>query len=161
MNKVWFGPNDLSQFNETIEKNITLETFRFMLDQVDVRFEDHELYSLLDTKQEIPTEAEIKLILSVATEDLDEADDIPVGLTIITRPFKLATLDNTPIITNTAPVFTASTYNTQNWVLNDAITPLVIPAATGVPTPTYEVIGSLRAGISFDPNTRILSGAPT
>ena len=161
MNKIWFGPTDLSKFNEVIEKNVTLETFRFILDQVDIRFEDHELYNLLDTAQETPTEAEIKLVLSVATEDLGETDDIPVGLTIITRPFKLATLDNTPIITNTTPVFADNTGDTQNWVLNTAITPLVVPIAAGVPTPTYAVVGNLRAGISFDPNTRILSGSPT
>ena len=131
MNKVWFGPNDSSRFNEAIEKNVTLETFRFILDQVDIRFENHELYSLLDTAQQTINEVEIKLALSVATEDLDldETDDIPVGLTIITRPFKLATLDNTPIITNTVPVFTTNTGNTQTWVLNDAITPIVVPAS--------------------------------
>ena len=60
-----------------------------------------------------------------------------------------------------SPSFTDDTGDAQDWVQNTAITPITVPAAAGTPTPTYAVVGSLPAGISFDSTTRSLSGTPT
>ena len=60
-----------------------------------------------------------------------------------------------------APAFADDTGDAQDWVQNTAITPVTVPAATGNPTPTYAVVGSLPTGIAFDASTRSLSGTPT
>ena len=62
---------------------------------------------------------------------------------------------------NIAPSFADDTGDPQTWPLNQPITPVTVPEATGVPTPTYAVFGALPAGISFDTSTRVISGTPT
>ena len=59
------------------------------------------------------------------------------------------------------PAFTDNTGDAQTWTQNAAITSLTVPAATGTPTPTYAAVGALPSGISFNANTRVLSGTPT
>ena len=49
----------------------------------------------------------------------------------------------------------------QDWSSGTAISDIVVPAASGTPTPTYAVVGSLPDGIAFDASTRTLSGTPT
>ena len=71
-----------------------------------------------------------------------------------------ATTEATPT-TLTAPAFADDTGDAQNWTQDAAITPLTVPAATGNPTPTYAVVGSTPAGITFNTATRVISGAPT
>ena len=66
-----------------------------------------------------------------------------------------------PPVTNTPPVFADDTGNAQSWTVGSAITPITVPAATGNPTPTYSVFGSLPAGISFNTASRVISGTPT
>ena len=61
----------------------------------------------------------------------------------------------------TAPSWADDTGNAQNWTQNTAITSFTVPAASGSPTPTYAVVGSLPTGISFSPTTRLISGTPT
>ena len=60
-----------------------------------------------------------------------------------------------------APAFTDNTGDAQTWTQNTAIVPIVVPLASGIPTPTYAVVGSLPDGIVFDTGTRAISGAPT
>lgn len=59
------------------------------------------------------------------------------------------------------PTFVDDTGDPQSWTQNVAISPITVPEATGTPTITYSVIGSLPSGILFDPSTRIISGIPT
>ena len=59
-----------------------------------------------------------------------------------------------------APAFADDTGNAQSWTVRVAITDIQVPAATGTPIPTYAVVGSLPAGIIFDPATRVISGIP-
>ena len=59
------------------------------------------------------------------------------------------------------PAFADSTGNPQSWTQNTTIPLITVPEATGTPTPTYAVVGNLPAGISFNTNTRIISGTPT
>ena len=65
------------------------------------------------------------------------------------------------VAANVAPSFATNTWPAQNWALNEAITTIIVHLATGIPTPTYSVIGSLPPGITFNPNTRNISGTPT
>ena len=58
-----------------------------------------------------------------------------------------------------APSFADDTGDAQAWIVNDTLVNLTVPAASGEPTPTYAVVGSLPAGISFD--ALVLSGTPT
>ena len=60
-----------------------------------------------------------------------------------------------------APAFADDTGDDQDWTQNSAITSITVPVATGHPTPTYAVQGALPAGISFDADTRVISGTPT
>ena len=64
-------------------------------------------------------------------------------------------------VVNVAPSFTDSTGDDQDWVQDEAITSVTVPVASGTPTPTYAVVGSLPTGISFNANTRVISGTPT
>ena len=64
--------------------------------------------------------------------------------------------------TSTAPTFGDATVANQSYELNKAITPLVLPAATGgVGTLTYALSPSLPAGLTFTASTRTLAGTPT
>ena len=45
--------------------------------------------------------------------------------------------------------------------MGTAIAAITVPEATGTPTPTYAVQGSLPAGIAFNTGTRVISGTPT
>ena len=60
-----------------------------------------------------------------------------------------------------APSFTDSTGDAQTWTQGETITSITVPSASGYPTPTYAVEGSLPAGIAFNTSTRVLSGTPT
>ena len=60
-----------------------------------------------------------------------------------------------------APSFSDDAGDAQTWTVDAAITNITIPQANGNPTPTYAAVGSLPAGISFNTNTRVLSGTPT
>ena len=71
------------------------------------------------------------------------------------------TVDYTTRAALVAPSFTDDTGDAQVWTQNVGITPLTVPAASGNPTPTYGVAGTLPAGIAFNTTTRVLSGAPT
>ena len=71
-----------------------------------------------------------------------------------------ATTDATPT-TLTAPAFADDTGDAQTWTTGVAIASINVPAATGNPTPTYAVQGSLPSGIAFSAATRTISGTPT
>ena len=60
-----------------------------------------------------------------------------------------------------APLFSDDTGDAQSWVTGTAIADLAVPQATGNPTPTYAVVGSLPDGLDFDTATRVISGTPT
>ena len=60
-----------------------------------------------------------------------------------------------------APVFGDDTGDVQAWAQNAAITPIIVPTATGNPSPTYANIGNLPTGISFNTGSRVISGTPT
>ena len=60
-----------------------------------------------------------------------------------------------------APSFSDSTGDAQTWTVNTAIASITVPAASGSPTPTYAVVGSLPSGLSFNTTTRVISGTPT
>ena len=63
---------------------------------------------------------------------------------------------------SSAPTFGDATVANQSYELNKAITPLVLPAATGgVGALTYALSPSLPAGLTFTAGTRTLSGTPT
>ena len=72
-----------------------------------------------------------------------------------------ATLTLTDDPATVAPSFADDTGDAQTWEMGTAITAITVPAATGTPTPTYAVEGSLPAGIAFDTATRVISGTPT
>ena len=52
-----------------------------------------------------------------------------------------------------APSFSDNTGDEQNWTVGTAITNIQVPTPTGNPTPTYAVVGTLPAGISFNTST--------
>ena len=60
-----------------------------------------------------------------------------------------------------APSFTDDTGDAQSWMQNAVITAITVPEATGNPAPTYAVVGTLPAGLSFDTAARVMFGAPT
>ena len=64
--------------------------------------------------------------------------------------------------TSTAPTFGSATVANQSYGRNRAITPLVLPAATGgTGTLTYALSPDPPAGLTFTASTRTLSGTPT
>ena len=62
---------------------------------------------------------------------------------------------------NVAPSFADDTGDAQSWTQNTAIASITVPEATGTPGPTYAVVGSLPAGVSFSTSSRVISGTPT
>ena len=60
-----------------------------------------------------------------------------------------------------APAFSDATGNAQTWSTGNTISDVVVPTASGTPTPAYAVQGSLPAGLSFNASTRTISGTPT
>ena len=62
---------------------------------------------------------------------------------------------------DTNPDFGGATIPDQFYTQGTAITPLVLPEATGNGTLSYSMTPSLPAGLSFDAATRTLSGTPT
>ena len=75
--------------------------------------------------------------------------------------FRSFSFDYDTAETLTAPSFADDTGTAQSWTAGTAITDITVPAASGNPTPTYLVVGSLPNGISFDTTTRVISGTPT
>ena len=65
------------------------------------------------------------------------------------------------VVVSTAPTFADNTGDAQSWTVDTAISTLTVPRASGNPTPTYAVVGSLPSGISFSPSNRRLTGRPT
>ena len=65
------------------------------------------------------------------------------------------------VFTAAAPSFTNDMGNPQNWTENIPIVVIRVPTADGMPVPTYEVVGTLPDGISFDALSRTISGAST
>ena len=59
------------------------------------------------------------------------------------------------------PSFSNDTGTARSWIQNEVINSFIVPEASGSPTPTYSVVGSLPNGINFDPNTRVISGTPS
>ena len=59
------------------------------------------------------------------------------------------------------PSFSNPTGSAISGTVGTAIANVTVPAAAGTPAPTYAVMGSLPVGLSFNPNTRVLSGTPT
>ena len=84
--------------------------------------------------------------------------DLAVGLAADERFILAITIPTTVL---SAPSFIDDTGDAQNWTQNDAITPLVVPAANGNPVPAYAVVGALPTGIAFAVATRTISGTPT
>ena len=66
-----------------------------------------------------------------------------------------------PRVASVAPIFSDATGDALSGLVGEAITDVVVPAASGTPTPTYAVQGSLPAGLSFNTSTRTISGTPT
>ena len=64
-------------------------------------------------------------------------------------------------VARAAPSFTDDTGDAISAVVDTAINAITVPMATGFPTPTYAIVGSLPAGLSFNPATRVISGTPT
>ena len=62
---------------------------------------------------------------------------------------------------DSAAFFIDDTGDEQAWTQNQAITAFTVPLATGVPSPTYAVVGGLPAGIVFNPSSRQISGTPS
>ena len=60
-----------------------------------------------------------------------------------------------------APSFSDATGDAQTWSTGNTISDVVVPAASGTPTPGYAIEGSLPAGLSFNASTRTISGTPT
>ena len=63
-------------------------------------------------------------------------------------------------IVDVAPFWSETTGTTATLAVGTAITDLVIPEANGTPAPTYSIEGDLPFGLSFDANTRTISGTP-
>ena len=68
---------------------------------------------------------------------------------------------NAPPIVHTAPSFADDTGDAQTWITGQGIFAITVPTASGVPTPMYFSVGALPAGLSFNMNTRVISGAPS
>ena len=60
-----------------------------------------------------------------------------------------------------APMFAVDTGTPISGVPGQAIAGFFVPAATGNPTPTYEIVGSPPDGLAFSPSTRLIFGTPT
>ena len=56
-----------------------------------------------------------------------------------------------------APSFADDTGDAIDGTVGTAIADITVPEAAGTPAPTYAAVGSLPAGVSFDPDTRIIS----
>ena len=76
-------------------------------------------------------------------------------------PYSQIIRATTDAVTLTAPSFTDDTGNVQSWTQNRTISAIIVPAASGNPTPTYAAVGSLPAGIVFNATPRVISGTPT
>ena len=59
-----------------------------------------------------------------------------------------------------APNFSDDTGDAAWWTSGEAITPIVVPRATGNPAPVYAVVGALPSGIAFNAATRTFTGTP-
>ena len=66
-----------------------------------------------------------------------------------------------PVPLSLSPHFSDNTGAAQTWTQNTEIANITVPQASGNPTPAYAVVGSLPAGLSFNANTRVISGTPT
>ena len=104
-------------------------------------------------------EANETIILRVTSNPQDEyGDPIAVGTATITLRDTGERVEPPPA-GDTTPVFAGAAANVSATV-GTAITPVVLPAATGDGTLTYSV-STLPAGLAFNAATRTLSGTPT
>ena len=104
-------------------------------------------------------EANETIILRVTSNPQDEyGDPIAVGTVTITLKDTGERVEPPPA-GDTTPVFAGAAANVSATV-GTAITPVVLPAATGDGTLTYSV-STLPAGLAFNAATRTLSGTPT
>ena len=60
-----------------------------------------------------------------------------------------------------APSFADDTGDAISGTVGAAISTVQVPEASGNPTPTYAVVGSLPAGLNFSTSTRRITGTPT
>ena len=66
------------------------------------------------------------------------------------------------VVADAAPRFEVRTIDARSFVVDEAITRITLPEATGGDAPlVYSLSPSLPAGLTFDPATRVLSGTPT
>ena len=89
----------------------------------------------------------------------------PDGAWIIAAKDLTATEQDKDIVSVSEPVpvtFGTRTIQDQTYVLDAPIAPLTLPAATGGGgNVSYALSGTLPAGLTFDPATRVLTGTPT
>lgn len=95
MNQIWFGAEDETAFWEAIGQNVGPGLLEFVSQQVDLRFEGDTFYNLITALYETRSPTELLVQLGVTTEDLDAEDVINTRLTIITRPFKIKSIEGT------------------------------------------------------------------
>ena len=60
-----------------------------------------------------------------------------------------------------APNFSDDIGDAQSWIQGQQITPITVPAANGLPTPTYSIVGNPPSGIGFNTSSRVISGTPS
>ena len=60
-----------------------------------------------------------------------------------------------------APSFSDDTGDAQTWSIGNTISNVIVPVASGTPTPAYALVGSLPSGLTFNASTRTFSGTPT
>ena len=101
----------------------------------------------------IPVTADVGSVLTVAVSFTDRAGNNESRTSAATAAVLAAP--------NSAPVFATDTGAAQSWVVGQAITPIIVPAANGSPTPTYAAAGALPGGLTFTAASRMISGTPT
>ena len=91
------------------------------------------------------------------TYRVDDSDNSPAGTDGASLIF---TVTVTGAMVDTAPTFGGATIPDGAFVQNRAIMPITLPAATGGNGGITYTLTGLPAGLSFNPATRVVSGAP-